>query len=79
MNRVRTYLAIACVAAICLVDTSLIWAQGLMIPMHGPINRSMGGAATAAPVATPGAGKTTFALVAARRAFAGRAPAAGVR
>jgi long-chain fatty acid transport protein len=55
MNRVRTYLAIACVAAICLVDTNWIRAQGLMIPMHGPINRSMGGAATAAPLDAIGA------------------------
>src|SRR3954447_7662738 len=46
MNYVRTAAAIG-VIAFC---SSSAWAQGIVAPGAGPINRSMGGASTAAPV-----------------------------
>ncbi len=55
MTRYRLLLTWFSLALVGSLAAELACGQGLMIPMHGPINRSMGGAATAAPLDATGA------------------------
>lgn len=55
MRRGCAFPVCLCVVTFLLVVADHALGQGLMIPMHGPINRSMGGAATAAPLDATGA------------------------